>query len=331
MNLKQTWIMILESIQNAVVVLKSMQSDRVSAMAILASMLPLSQIGLNSAEIIGPAISAVAPVFSPPGSTVTIMGANFAESASGNIVYFGPVRADVTSASTTSLTVVVPAGATYGSVSLTVNSLTAYSPTPFSPAFGSDGVIDGSTFSERIDVSAGAGAGPTGVALGDFDGDGKPDLVVAPSTARVVVLRNLSQVGDLGGDSFSSPMEFAVPNTVHGVAVGDIDGDGRLDIVGVSEGSSQGVLLLNRSVPGTISFDSPFSFAAGTGNPTRVIVDDLDGDGRTDIIVANANTDYLSIVQNRKSGSEMAFGEPQFIALAGNRGGDVRSVAAGDL
>lgn len=78
-----------------------------------------------------PSITAFTPASGPVGLTVKISGKGFSNTASDNIVYFGAVKAKVSSASTTALTVTVPAGATYQPVSVTTKNLTSYSNRPF--------------------------------------------------------------------------------------------------------------------------------------------------------------------------------------------------------
>ena len=74
-----------------------------------------------------PAISSFTPTSGPIGTTVTITGTNFSTIVANNIVYFGAVRAMVNSATSTSISVIVPIGATYLPITVTVNRLTAYS------------------------------------------------------------------------------------------------------------------------------------------------------------------------------------------------------------
>jgi len=59
-----------------------------------------------------PTITSISPRSGAIGSTVTITGTNFSATPSNNIVYFGSVRATVSSATTTQLRVTVPLGAT---------------------------------------------------------------------------------------------------------------------------------------------------------------------------------------------------------------------------
>src|ERR1700732_3710321 len=66
-------------------------------------------------------ISGFSPVWAPLGASVAIAGTNFSPNPASNIVYFGAVRAQVTAASATNLTVTVPAGAVYGPITATVD------------------------------------------------------------------------------------------------------------------------------------------------------------------------------------------------------------------
>src|SRR6516162_1479010 len=89
-----------------------------------------------------PRITSATPLSGPVGSTVTITGLNFRSNATDNIVYFGAVRGQVTSASATTLTVPIPAGATFSPITVTTpDRLTAWSPKPFLPSFGGSATI----------------------------------------------------------------------------------------------------------------------------------------------------------------------------------------------
>src|ERR1044071_6906468 len=82
-----------------------------------------------------PIIDSFTPTSGPIGTPVTINGANFSATASSNIVYFGAVRALVTSAATNSLVVLAPAGANYRPMTVTTAGLTAASKAPFIVTF----------------------------------------------------------------------------------------------------------------------------------------------------------------------------------------------------
>src|ERR1035437_11087761 len=77
-------------------------------------------------------ISSFSPVSGPIGTVVTITGSNFNSNVANNIVFFGATMAKVTTASTNSLTVTVPTGATYQAISVTnlTTGLTSYASQP---------------------------------------------------------------------------------------------------------------------------------------------------------------------------------------------------------
>jgi hypothetical protein len=86
-----------------------------------------------------------------------------------------------------------------------------------------------------------AGSGPYAVAVGDFNGDGAPDLVVTnPSSRAVNVLLGR------GDGSFQAPVSYAIGYYGTSVAVGDFNGDGILDLVVANRLSNTVSVLLGR-------------------------------------------------------------------------------------
>lgn len=78
-----------------------------------------------------PTITSFTPASGPVGATVTITGTNFSTTPASNIVQFNGVTAVVSASTATSITVVVPAGATAGKISVAVDGNTATSSTDF--------------------------------------------------------------------------------------------------------------------------------------------------------------------------------------------------------
>lgn len=78
-----------------------------------------------------PTIISFTPTSGAVGTTVTITGTNFSTTPASNIVQFNGVAAVVSASTATSITVVVPAGATSGKISVTVNGMTATSTNDF--------------------------------------------------------------------------------------------------------------------------------------------------------------------------------------------------------
>ncbi|MDB5024575.1 MAG: repeat protein, partial [Mucilaginibacter sp.] len=127
-----------------------------------------------------PTISSFAPSSGVVGTSVNITGTNFDATAANNIVFFGATMGTVTAATTSSLTVTVPAGASYQPISILngTTSLIGYSSSPFVTTFTPrKGSITSTDIAAKVDI--GSGSFPYSVAIGDLDGDGKPDLAVA--------------------------------------------------------------------------------------------------------------------------------------------------------
>ena len=259
--------------------------------------------------LLGPIASNAAPLtFSPAsatvGSSVTINGGNFSAVPANNIVYFGAVQAAVADASTTSLTVTVPACATYAPITVTVNGLVACSDQPFLPTFAGNGSgISASSFAPQFTLAA--GNNPYRVIIADLHGDGKPDLIAANLVDHTISLyRNISTNGPLLAASFAPPVNLeALPAGTYspeGIAVADVTGDGKLDIICADLSSDLVSVYLNTCTPGSItasSFATRVDFPTGS-QPVGVVVRDIDGDGKQDLLVANGGDGTVSVLRN---------------------------------
>ena len=240
-----------------------------------------------------PVITGFSPISGIVGTTVTISGINFSPVASNNLVYFGAVQAVVTAASATNLVVTVPVGATYAPITETVNGLTAYADQPFLPTFPGFGPINSASLGSQVTLPT--GNGPGRVVIADLDGDGKPDLIIADSYAgELSIYRNISTNGTLTAGSFAPrvvlPMIAGSYSNPYTVAVADLDGDGKLDIIALNADSDVVSIFRNISTPGSLTTNS---FAARidlpAGNVMRgLAVRDMNGDGKPDIVTANS-------------------------------------------
>jgi hypothetical protein len=281
-----------------------------------------------------PIITSFSPGAGVLGSNVLITGANFSPVPANNLVYFGAVKAVITAASATNLTVTVPAGATYAPLTVTVNGLTAYSDSPFLPTFLATGTLSSSSLAARVDLAS--GSGPLHAVVGDLDGDGKPDLVVLNYyDGSALVYRNVSTNGALTTSSFAPPMTLSVPgagSSVFGLTLADLDGDGRLDVVVGDVTLNRISIFQNQSSPGgltTNSFGARVDIAV-SGQPVAVAVTDVDGDGKTDIVTANGSGNNVSVLRNLSTGGVLnvgSFAAPASFAVGPNPSG----IALADL
>lgn len=144
------------------------------------------------------------------------------------------------------------------------------------------------------------GQGADGIAAGDLNGDGKPDLGVAVNSDTgglnaLLVLRNTSVIGAI---SFAGAQTFATGGIEPGsVAIGDLDADGRRDVATANKTSGNVSIFGNTSVGPAITFAAPTLFATGA-SPESVTIADLNGNGTPELIVANRDSSTLSVFIN---------------------------------
>ena len=165
----------------------------------------------------------------------------------------------------------------------------------------------------QAQISYGTGTGPWSVAVGDFNGDGIPDLAVANETSNTV-----SVLLGKGDSTFQAQTTYATGTGPWSVAVGDFNGDGIRDLVTANVGDSTVSVLLGK---GDGTFQAQTTYAT-TLNPTSVAVGDFNGDGIPDLAVANY--DYLNVLLGNGDGSFQA-------PVAYVAGFEQGSVAVGDF
>lgn len=145
----------------------------------------------------------------------------------------------------------------------------------------------------------GAGQGPLGITAADINGDGRPDLIVVNATDNTVsVLLNTTAPG-VPTASFTAQQTFPTGINPNSVAVADISGDGRPDLIVSNNNDNTVSVLLNTAAPGaaTPSFATQQTFATGRF-PYSLTAADINGDGRPDLIVANNNDNTISVLLN---------------------------------
>lgn len=173
--------------------------------------------------------------------------------------------------------------------------------------------------------------GPQSIAIADFNGDGKADLAVADYFSdKVTVL--LGNGDGTFTEAASSPATGIEPLSI---AVGDFNGDGIPDLAVTNQNNGApnlgSVTVLLGHGDGTFA---PTAASPTTGaNPNSVAVADFNGDGKADLVVANAGSNTISVLLGNGDGTfaaPLSFGagtDPLFVAVGDFKGDSIPDLA----
>ncbi len=171
---------------------------------------------------------------------------------------------------------------------------------------------------------------PFSVTAGDLNGDGKSDLVSANMYSNTLSVRVNTTAPGTSTPTFAEKQDFYVDESPNSVAMGDFNGDGRLDLANSNSNATSISVLLNTTVIGasTLSFVESLEFGAGFV-PYSMATEDFNGDGKLDLVCANSYSDTLGVLLNTTTpgASTAAFADMQEFGVDGNP----YSVSAADL
>lgn len=150
-----------------------------------------------------------------------------------------------------------------------------------------------------------AGNLPNDIAIADLNGDGKLDLAVANHEQKQVTIFS----GD-GGGRFTLATTVSVQSKphIHGLAVGDFDGDRKLDLAVESWGTNQVEILIGK---GDGTFNTPGRLLAVGRMPyQRLRAGDFNNDGFADVVTTNAEGDSVTVLLGGKNEFKESQGSP---------------------
>ena len=272
-----------------------------------------------------PVIQNVEPINASPNDTILITGSGFNNTPGNLDVWFGPVKGKVISSTEFSIEARVPPQATLRSVEVVnrVTHLSAKAPMKFVPSLRTK-PFSATDFAAPVTFTAPEELWD--LCTCDLNVDGMPDIAATKFTsasssftasADIMLLQNNSTPGSLTAASFQKfdRTNMAVLNLTFGtdhIVCGDLQGDGYPELVVSRAGSTRNSIHIfrNTTVGTTLSFalvSSPQLLLDVGHFATRLVLRDLNRDGKPEIIVTNSFNDILYVFLNQSSAGTLSF------------------------
>ncbi len=268
-----------------------------------------------------PYISSIDKTSGTVGETVIITGTNFSTNSADLSVKFGAADATIVSSTANLLEVTVPAGATLNLISVTKISsqLTAYANELFSISFkGQSNVL--SSFANLVTF-------PTGTAtydlcLCDFDGNGLSDVAITNSESNEVFVYKNTSTPTTTNFTKVTDADLNIGFRSINTTCGDLDGDGKSDLIVTQGGSNNNGIFVFKNVSTGIGIFGFTRIGANLAAPDltlknksdgnirtarRVEINDLDLDGKPEIILTTESDHVLDVFKNTSNGSTLSF------------------------
>lgn len=274
---------------------------------------------INQAVAQVPNIDNVNKISGTYAELVTVSGSGFSDNKANLSVHFGASKGKIVSSTEYLIEVLAPAGATYDNISVTnlISNLTGYSNDYFNLAFkGTQYEFDEARIIESHRIQEDDEL--FDLCNCDFNGDGLNDLATTNNadevgTSSISVYQNSTQPSafEISFQKIYEP-NLNIGKGARNITCADLNGDGKPElIVGKGGGNAERIYVFKNVSTTGIKFD-PFitvllSESATSSTTRRLKVQDLDIDGKPEIIMTDQGTGKVFIFRNESTAASIAF------------------------
>jgi gliding motility-associated-like protein len=258
-----------------------------------------------------PEINSVDKVEGHMEERVTIKGAFFGTDATKIAVTFGASKAEIVAITDQILEVKIPFGTTLHDIAVTnlTTGLSGYTSQQFFLNFNGSPGFELTNLQGQFNFPAGAPVqeGLYDFCMCDFDGDKKVDVATANDNFKFInIYPNGSSIGAV---SFPSKTAVNIASLSLHIRCGDLNGDGKPDLVATESGVTDKVFILKNSSTGVgnFSFNPPVPVTLAGKRPKRIEIADVNLDGKPEVIVTAQGSNTVTVLINQSSLAAISF------------------------